>query len=365
MPYLHAGNDLWRRIREAGMGCVSVMGLAKNTGKTVTLNHLLARAAADGLAVGLSSIGRDGEARDAVFNFPKPPVLVWPGTLVATARSTLARAVPSLRIVDATGITSPMGEIVIVRALEPGAMEVAGASRGADQRRLIDRLVCCGASQVFLDGALGRSQHATPALADGVVLATGAALGGSIADVLRKTRDRIRLLGIPQADAGVRAACGALFMSGGVALWRPEGDLLFEAAVPSLNAAPLLLEHAQGPVGMLACSGAVGQGLWQAFEVLAQRYPGLVLVVADGTRLFVEATDLNRLQARGASLVAMRPIHIAGITLNPFSPLGATFDPASFVEAAARALPEHAVTDVLWPPGPSSTGEETHGRIAA
>ena len=38
MPYLHAGNDLWRRIREAGMGCVSVMGLAKNTGKTVTLN---------------------------------------------------------------------------------------------------------------------------------------------------------------------------------------------------------------------------------------------------------------------------------------------------------------------------------------
>ncbi len=365
MPVLHVGNDLWPRIREAGMGCVSVMGLAKNTGKTVALNHLLARAAADGVAVGLSSIGRDGEARDAVFDFPKPPVLVWPGTLVATARSTLARAVPRLRIVDATGVTSPMGEIAIVQALESGAMEVAGASHGVDQRRLIDQLLRCGASQVFLDGALGRSQHATPALADGVVLATGAALGGSIADVLRRTCDRIRLLGIPQADAGVRATCGALFQRGGVALWRPEGDPLFEAAVPSLNAAPLLLEHAQGPVGMLACSGAVGQGLWQAFEVLAERHPGLVLVVADGTRLFVEAADLNRLQARGASLVAMRPIRIAGIALNPFSPQGAAFDAAGFVEAARRALPEHVVADVLWPSGPGSKREEPHGRIAA
>ena len=83
---------LWRRVRESGMATVAVMGMAKNTGKTVALNHLLAQAAADDVAVGLTSIGRDGEETDAVFSIPKPPVLVWPGTVVATARGTLRQA---------------------------------------------------------------------------------------------------------------------------------------------------------------------------------------------------------------------------------------------------------------------------------
>jgi hypothetical protein len=115
------------------MHTVAVMGMAKNTGKTVALNHLLAQAAADDVAVGLTSIGRDGEERDAVFNFPKPPVSVWPGTVVATARSTLQRARVRHKLIDATGIHSPMGEIVLVKVLEAGDMEVAGASRSHDQ----------------------------------------------------------------------------------------------------------------------------------------------------------------------------------------------------------------------------------------
>ena len=106
---------IWQKIRADGLRTLAVMGMSKNTGKTVCLNHLLQQAQQDRVAVGLTSIGRDGEERDEVFAIPKPPVHVTPGCLVATARDTLVRAKVRTRQIDGTGILSPMGEILLVK----------------------------------------------------------------------------------------------------------------------------------------------------------------------------------------------------------------------------------------------------------
>lgn len=355
-------SPLWRRIRDQRMGVVAVMGMTKNTGKTVALNHLLACAAAERVDVGLSSIGRDGEETDAVFSIPKPPVQVWPGTVVATARDTLLRARVRTRLLAGTGIESPMGEVVLVKALEAGEMEIAGASRSQDQQAAIALLQRCGAAQVFLDGALGRSHHASPALADGVVLATGAALGGGIGDVLRKTRDRLALLSVPEAAGAARTACAELFDSGsGVGLWAAGGTPLWQARIATLNAADALRANDREGVAMVAATGAVGRRLWAAFLDLAERHAGLVVVVADGTRLFVDATDLAALAARGARLRAWRGIRLAGLTTNPFSPLGGHLDAAGLLAAARDAFPDHAVSDVVLEAEGRRLLERIHG----
>lgn len=340
-------SQLWKGIRDGGMATLAVMGMSKNTGKTVALNRLLACAAAEDVAVGLTSIGRDGEALDQVFSIPKPPVVVWPGALVATARETLQWAKARCKLIDGSGIDSPMGEIVVVKVLDGGEMEIAGASRGHDQLKIIARLRQCGASQVFLDGALGRSQHASPAIADGVVLATGAAVGGGIQDVIRKTRDRLAILGIAEADAVTAARCSPVFAEGGVGMWDADGKALFRAAIPSLNAGGVLLANDQPSLAGVAVSGAVGRQLWQALETLARRHKGLQVVVADGTRLFVDAGDLAAFQALDGQLAAMRRIRMAGLTLNPFSPLGGHFAAREFLEASRAAFDGLHVTDVL------------------
>ena len=326
---------------------LAVMGMSKNTGKTVALNHLLAQAAQDGISVGVTSIGRDGEERDQVFFIPKPPVRVWSGTLVATARATLPRAKVRCEFIDNTGIASAMGEIVIVKTLDQGQMEIAGASRGSDQRQVIARLQQCGATQVLLDGALGRSQHASPAIADAVLLATGAALGGGISDVIRKTRERLAILGIAPVDASTQALVAPLFATGGVALWDRAGTLLFQEPIASLNAGAVLLQYSEADLGAIALSGAVGRSLWQALSTLATRRPGLTVVVADGTRLFVENNDLLALEQLGARLLAWQAIRVAGITLNPYSPMGGSFVAEEFLAAARKAFADYVVSDVL------------------
>lgn len=341
-------SDLWHRIRSTGISTLAVMGMSKNTGKTVALNHLLAQAAKAGVTVGVSSIGRDGEDRDQVFFIPKPAIRVWPGTLVATASATLARAKVRCQRLASTGIASAMGEIVIVKVLDRGEMEIAGACHGSDQRRLIDQLRQRGAALVLLDGALGRSHHASPAIADGVLLATGAALGGSMADVIRKTRDRLAILRIAPVDEVTRVRCAPLFVKGGVGLWNQRGELVFEAEIATLNAAATLLQPIDAELATIALSGAVGRVLWQALLILATRHPGLTVVVADGSKLFIDSADLLAFQKLGARLLAWRGIHIVGITLNPYSPLGSSFAAEQFLAAARQAFPDYAVSDVVW-----------------
>ena len=342
---------LWRRIHGGSIATLAVMGMSKNTGKTVALNHLLAQAAAAQWQVGVTSIGRDGEERDQVFLVPKPPVQVWPGTLVATARATLQRARLRVQFVAGTDIASPMGEIVVVRALEFGDMEIAGASRGSDQLAVIGRLRQCGATLVLLDGALGRSQHASPAIADAVVLATGAALGGGIADVLRKTRDRLAILGIPQADAATLQRCEAVFADGGVGIWDSDAKPLFLERIATLNADATLAQYIDSAPATVALSGAVGRRVWRSLDAMARRNPGLSVVVADGTRLFVENHELAAFQLLGATLCAWRAIHVIGVTLNPFSPMGGSFGAQELLTSARKELAGHEVSDVLLEQG--------------
>ena len=339
---------LWHSIQSRGVDVVAVLGMTKNTGKTVALNHLLAQAAADHIAVGVTSIGRDGEDRDLVFSVPKPPIRVWPGSLVATARATLQRAKLRWRLVDSTAIDSPMGEILVVKALEYGEMEIAGPSRNSDQLKVIARLQQCGASLVILDGALGRSHHASPAIANGVILATGAAMGGGIQDVIRKTRDRLAILGIAQAPDATRTLCESVFSQGGVGLWDQHGASLLLADMATLNAGETLLQHADFGVATIALSGAVGRSMWRALGLLAVRHAGLTVVVADGTKLFVDAADLLAFRKLGARLLAYRAINMIGITLNPFSPLGGSFDAHAFLSAARLAFADYGVCDVMF-----------------
>ncbi len=167
---------------------VAFVGLAKNCGKTTALNHVAAGYRAAGVRLGLTSAGRDGEATDAVTRQSKPRVPVWPGVLLATARESLAEATAPWRLVEQTGLPTAMGPLAIVEATGEGIAELAGPVTLAQCRPVLDGLLRAGAGRVLLDGALDRLAVAAPAVSDAVVLAAGAVLGPTAADVAAKVR---------------------------------------------------------------------------------------------------------------------------------------------------------------------------------
>ncbi len=85
------------------------MALEKNTGKTFTLNQLLAEGERLGVTTAVTSIGLDGEEQDSLFGHDKPRVLVRPGQIIATARELLLAGGLDYEILSLTGITTRLG----------------------------------------------------------------------------------------------------------------------------------------------------------------------------------------------------------------------------------------------------------------
>src|SRR5690554_1770054 len=117
-------NKMLSKIRNKKV--ISLIGMAKNVGKTTTLNYLIRKLTDKTL--GLTSIGRDGELRDLTLDIPKPRIYINKGTLIATTTACLELSDFTKQILDSTGIITPLGEVVIVRCLSDGYVELAGPS---------------------------------------------------------------------------------------------------------------------------------------------------------------------------------------------------------------------------------------------
>ena len=336
---------LWESIQKYHCTTIAVMGMAKNTGKTVVLNHLLEQSSRHSLPVGITSIGRDGESHDQVFRTPKPLVIVPKGTLIATARDTLNRSRITWEKVEETPFDSAMGRIWIVRAEEDGELEIAGATRSSEQLDNMAHLRKLGSQMIYLDGALGRSHHASPALADGVILSTGAALGGAMQDVLRKTQERLEVLTLKQIENPWRDRIREALQNQPVAIWDIADKPIAIRAKATLTAAKELL-CIEEPIQTIGLRGAVGQLLWDGILALATKRM-IRVVIADGTRLFIERRDIARLEEWGGTLEVLDPIRILGVSVNPTTPLGAGYDPQEFLDLAREMLKFTPIVDVI------------------
>ncbi len=275
-----------------GVRTVVVVGTAKNVGKTVTFNALRALALRRGIVGAITSIGRDGEAADALDGARKPRVRVEAGTFVALPRDLLPRS-PALRILDLGG-PSALGPMVFARAHVAADCEIGGPPTARGVRATIDRLCELTAEPTFVDGAIDRVAPLSGGTAEAIVLATGAASGTSIEAVTAVARSTIRRLTLPGRDR----------------LRERSRRIIVEGALDAHD----------------------------ALELLAGE-PGATVVVADPTRVAVRGKLLERIMS-AFDLRCERPLRVVACTTCAFSP-AAILDPRALARAvgAATGLP--------------------------
>ena len=274
-------------LATAAARSVVVVGTAKNAGKTTTFNALRAVAARHGVAIAVTSIGRDGEPSDALDSEPKPRVRLAPGTIVALPAGLVPRS-PALAILEA-GAPSALGTTVFARVVLPTTCEIAGPPTARAMRETIERLRTLGTGPVFVDGAIDR----IAALAggdDAVIVATGAASGATLARVAAVAADTVARLMLPGRDP--------------------------------------LRERAR----VIVVPGALDAR--DAEELLADARDATV-VVEDPTRIAIRGALFAKL--RGAvDLRCERPLRVVACTTSPAG-REAALAPRALVEAVARA----------------------------
>ena len=274
-------------LATAAARSVVVVGTAKNAGKTTTFNALRAVAGRHGVAIAVTSIGRDGEPSDALDAQPKPRVRLAPGTIVALPAGLVPRS-PALAILGG-GSQSALGTTVFARVVLPTTCEIAGPPTAGAMRATIERLCALATGPVFVDGAIDR----VAALAggdDAVIVATGAASGATLARVAAVAADTVARLMLPGRD--------------------PQR------------------ERAR----VIVVAGALDAR--DAEELLADARDATV-VVEDPTRIAVRGALFAKLRA-AVDLRCERPLRVIACTTSPVG-RDAALAPRALVEAVARA----------------------------
>jgi hypothetical protein len=337
----------------AGTRALALVGLAKNTGKTATLAAILREHAASGTPVGVTSIGRDGEEHDVIdARIDKPRVELQRGSLVATTGALLrASGVAHERLMQ-TGVRTPLGEVVLARLSEPGAIEVAGPSAAADLHAVSDAMLELGAEQVLIDGAIDRRAASSPAVAEGLVMATGAILSEDIEAVVTATADAVDLVRLPLAgdsggDDSKRSGPRDGVESAAADWVTLERRLVLNAEPAEIAAA--LAEHPQAST--FAVEGALGERFLEGLLAARKERSGreLRVVAGDPTKVFLSRRGPRWYARQGISIEVLRTIELKAITVNPVAPQSHRFDSQALRELIGSAVAGVPILDILDP----------------
>ena len=330
-------------IKQNNYQTISIIGLAKNAGKTVTLNYLIEEAYNHNLQIAITSTGRDGENTDLVTETQKPSIEVREGMLVATAKKTLMLSNAKTEILETTGISTAMGQVIIVRVRQRGNIQIAGPVTTRDMKYVAGRLKHYGARLVFIDGAIDRKAVSSPLITDACILATGAVLSRDMKKVLEKTAHAVECFSLKEAQDHVKRVIQRINKT---CVIGEGGKVLVPDIKTSITGGKKISELIDEKTSHVFLKGAVTSVLLK--DLWENKYlRGIKLIIEDGTKIFTDINVWNEMRRKGLKVEVMSSIKVLAVTLNPVSPAGYFFDSQVLKENMERVLPGIKIVDVV------------------
>lgn len=303
-----------------GFETISITGMCKNAGKTTVLNTITSEYYGRCKVLALTSVGRDGEALDLVTGTYKPPIYVEKGTLAVTVEKLVPFCDITREIAEVLPFGTPMGRVVILRALSDGFVQLAGPSMTEQVVKLKDILYGLGAEKIIVDGAINRRSLCSARVGRGTILCSGASYDRNIDTVVRDTAYICNVLmleetekrsGILQAlqdaDDSVKAIC--------------VGEKTAYADSESL-----IQEIKSGEPEQVYIRGALTDSALKPLLTLGRRVAAFELIAEDSSRILLSQDIFRRWQAFGGRIRVLNRIELLAVTSNPYSAYGFHFD---------------------------------------
>ena len=313
---------------------LAIAGLAKNAGKTVTLNYLIREAHKKALSIGVTSIGIDGESIDQVTHTGKPEIRLYGGMLFATSEAHYRKRRIQSEVLGISPRQTSLGKVVTAKALSDGKVLLSGPPDTFSLKRLIDDMHGEGVGTVLVDGALSRVSLASPAITDAMILATGAALSPDINKIVNKTKFVCSLMDLPEVDCELKKTLEPLTTE----VWGIDGEgKPVNLGVRTSLDLKALKEGIMKYGTRIYIPGVVTDRLLQ-FLSSQKEIRDTELIVRDFTKLFVEPSTLRVFQNKGGSLKVLKRTRLVAVTANPWSPAGYRVDKDRLIESLRREL---------------------------
>lgn len=298
---------------------LSFVGLERACGKTTVLKAFL-ETCRDRI-YGVTSIGTDHLSLQIPAG-DRGLVYVHKGTLIATARQALAYCDTTKEILLTTGIPSPLGEIILFKALSDGFVFLAGPSRITDVLWVKKAMIDAGAGHIFIDGAVDRKSAAMPALADGVILASKL-FSADYDNPDHKIIHQLNLLNVPGLENQDLLAlcikfsreCETFFLvDENNQVYFPEKGASIDQLVPLIHQITANLQAIYLPG---AVTNPALRKLLTGDRANRKKMSGAMLIAEDATKLFLDSQQLQKLNRLSISLRVLYSLNLLGLGVNP------------------------------------------------
>ncbi|MBR0600166.1 hypothetical protein [Sinanaerobacter chloroacetimidivorans] len=323
---------------------LSIVGMAKNAGKTTTLNYLIEEAMDDGVVLGITSTGRDGESTDLVTGTDKPRVFLDAGTIVSVPVKLYELADAGLEILRMTNYSTALGQMMLCRVAESGYVQIAGPVNTKDHKKMCQEMIDLGAELILIDGAVDRKSIAAPETSDAIILATGAVLSRSLKKVVEETVHILSLYRLPELEPGVFRDAILSNREAEKIMLMKQGKIEVLDLKTGLSASRFLDEAIDEETEYIYMPGAF------TMSVIADIHPAKLknvqFILKDPTKIFMDALPWQQLRKKGFSVKVLDHIEVAALTVNPYSPAGYSFEHEELLKAMRDAVEDIPVFDV-------------------
>ena len=324
---------------------LSIVGMAKNAGKTTALNYLIEEAIDEGIVLGVTSTGRDGESQDLVTGTEKPRVYLEEDMLVAVPTLLYDLADAGLEVIKKTKYSTAIGELLICRVKDAGYVQVAGPVINAEQKLLCQDMMQLGCSLILIDGAIDRKSIASPETSDAIILSTGAVLSRKMNKVVEETAHVVNLYRTPELEEGIiRDVITQNNFDDKIMLVNEDGKIRKMNLITELGAAKEINGAIDEDTRYIYIPGAFTNSVIS--DISLKNLKQVQFVLKDPTKIFVNAMDWGLFRKKGFRVSVLKNIEIAAITVNPWAPAGYTFDNRFLLEEMQKAIPDIPIIDV-------------------
>ncbi len=331
--------DLLSLIIENNIKTLSIIGMGKNTGKTMTLNHILQLAELKKINLALTSMGLDGEEIDKVMENKKPKIFISKGTIIANARSLILRSKLDFEILALTDIQTPLGEIIISRSKDQGYIELSGPGSKYQLEYIISKIRETFSGIILIDGALDRSSLSSPTVTEASILATGAEIANSISSITSKIKYQIELFNLQTSDDfELVDSLSNIDQESKVVIIDDSYNLKSLPLNTAINNIDKIIEEINDKTKALFINGAIVNQTMKVLMSKVNNFDELEIIVQDATYLFLDLVIYKRFLNKGGKISVLNEINILGVTVNPFSTKGSYIDPINLLKETAETI---------------------------
>jgi len=326
---------------------ISIIGMAKNVGKTVVLNELIEQSHNYNIKLAITSIGRDGEEKDLVSSTYKPRIFVYRGTIITTAEKLLNNSSIKYEILYVFNNKTVLGRILIIKVIREGYVDISGVSSNKEIKLASDMMLKFGADITIIDGAIDRKTSASPFISEAAILVTGASLDRNIEKVVSETVYKYNLLTSRQISGNLpKESIKAILDRGKIGVVDSEKNTVKYIEVKSAIGSGKKIAESINENGILVLPGVLTENLLKDLKKYNSNKK-IFIVVRDGTKIFVKRDKLLWYESLGIKVRILDKVKIVFLAVNPYSIKGYYFESEIIIKKLKEYIKSIPIIDVL------------------